>query len=520
MSTLLYLRGRRLKNQLKSLIHKPARLLYVILIAACLVLTLVSGRAATLPGNGAFRDQGELSALAAAVYLLMFLLALNAGFSRGGNLFTMSDVNLLFPAPIRPQTVLFHGLLQQMAASLLLGFFLLFQYANLRMAYGIFFPQLLMLLAGYAAATFLGQVTAMLIYSFTNGNPRRQMLCRAVLGTVLGVLAAYLAWRILPGGRSEFLPSAVEALNGPVFRCLPVAGWLGLAEDGLLRGSAPAALAGFGLCAAYFAVLLAVIFRADPDYYEDVLKSAEIAQSAITAKKEGTMTEAPPQNVRVGKTGIRRGWGAQVFFYKHLLENRRGRRFLLSGTSLTMAAVVILFSAFMHDAGLLPTFLMSVYLQMFSAILGRFNQELTRPYLYLVPEPPMKKMLWALAETLPSAALEAAVVFLPVGAILGLSAGLTAVCVAARISFAMLYTAANVVVERLWGGVSSRVLVFFLFFVVTLGLAAPGVAVSLALADVSSGAMLSADALANAAASLTALFLCRNMLQYAELNNQ
>ena len=135
MSALFYLGRIKLKNQLKSLIQKPARLICVLLLAACLLLTLVSGSLSR--PDRELRDLGELTAICLALYFLMFLLTANAGFSRGGNLFNLSDVNMLFTAPLRPQTVLFYGLLQQMATSLLIGIFLLFQYATLHEAYGI-----------------------------------------------------------------------------------------------------------------------------------------------------------------------------------------------------------------------------------------------------------------------------------------------------------------------------------------------------------------------------------------------
>ena len=110
MKALWYLTATKLKNQLKSLIRKPARLIYVIFMLAMLGLVLWGG--SQLEPDGTFRPMEELTAIAFAVYAIMFLLSVNAGFSRGGSLFNLSDVNLVFTAPIRSQAVLFHGLLQ------------------------------------------------------------------------------------------------------------------------------------------------------------------------------------------------------------------------------------------------------------------------------------------------------------------------------------------------------------------------------------------------------------------------
>ena len=70
------------------------------------------------------------------------------------------------------------------------------------------------------------------------------------------------------------------------------------------------------------------------------------------------MREALPANVKVGRTGLRGGWGSSAFFRKHLLENRRSRKFILPANSLLFAVITVIFCVFTKDAGLLPTFCM------------------------------------------------------------------------------------------------------------------------------------------------------------------
>lgn len=521
MNALLYLRGRKLKNSLRAMVRKPARLIYVIVIVGLLVLTLMGGRAADQEPGHVYRDYRELEAIALALYAMMFTITVGSGFSRGGNLFSMSDVNILFPSPLRPQIILFHGLIQQMTASLLAGFFILFQYSTLHGVYGISYGTLLFLLLGYGIAVFLGQFTAVLVYSYTNGDPVRQRVGQGILYGVIGVFLLYLAVYSLRDGTAPALRRAVECAGGTVMHCMPVAGWLSLTVAGLLTGRGTLLALGFAVCAVYLGGLIFLIFRTDADYYEDVLKSAEISQSAIAAKKEGTV--ATPQNVRVGKTGLNGGWGASAFFSKHRLENRRAQKFLLSTNALIFALTTIGFSLFMKKAGILPVLGMAIYMQLFSSLLGRFNLELTRPYIYLIPEPPFRKMLWALAEEIPTSLVEGIVTFVPVGFLLSLPAEEVAACVLVRLSFTLIYVAADVVVERLWGGVTLKVLVFFLFFAVTLGLAAPGLAVSIfagAKLGLSMVPALLVLTVCNVPVAFLAMFLCRNMLQCAELNNQ
>ena len=48
------------------------------------------------------RDLHELAAMGNGLFLLVFLLGLWNGFAKGGSVFSMADVNLLFPSPDSP----------------------------------------------------------------------------------------------------------------------------------------------------------------------------------------------------------------------------------------------------------------------------------------------------------------------------------------------------------------------------------------------------------------------------------
>ena len=120
-------------------------------------------------------------------------------------------------------------------------------------------------------------------------------------------------------------------------------------------------------------------------------------------------------------------------------------------------------------------------MQLFSVALGRCNRELIKPYIYLIPEPPLKKLLYSLKEGLIADSIEAVLIFVPVAFIIGASPLDTVFCILARISFSLLFTAGNVLVERVFGTVSSKVLIFFFYFFSLLVLAIPGVVLGVVL---------------------------------------
>ena len=71
MSALTYLTLTRLKNGIRDLLRKPARLIYVVFLLALLVFA-VQGSGSTYPPES-YRDLREVVAMATALFLFIFL---------------------------------------------------------------------------------------------------------------------------------------------------------------------------------------------------------------------------------------------------------------------------------------------------------------------------------------------------------------------------------------------------------------------------------------------------------------
>lgn len=515
MNPLTYLSLVRLKNNLKDLLRKPGRLVYVILLLALFVFSAVGSQSS---GQGTpMRDTAEVAAMATALFLFIFIFTVLNGFSKGGALFSLSDVNLIFPSPLSRTRSLFYALFRQIGTTLLVGLILFYQYGWLHNVYGVSIEVIVVLALCYAAAVFLGQVTAMTIYTFTSSSERAQRVLKILVGIAIAGLLLWLfrGFWLSPEDRLAGLVGAAVSLPVLLF---PVGGWMGWTFSAAL-GLGPW-WPGLALCLAFFLVLVYLLTHFDRDWYEDVLRTAELNQSAIAARKEGSM-EAAPGKVRVGKTGLGGGWGASAFYYKHKVENRRGGILLLPPTTLIFAAILIVFAIFMQN--LAGVFAFSVYLQLFTASQSRINRELYKPFLYLVPEPPFQKLLHCLRELLPSALAEAAVVFIPVGLILGLGPVGIAVCLAARLTYSLLFQAGNLLLERFWSG-ASKVLMMTLYFLILILLTLPGILLGLFVGlflPLPGGFLtgLAAAALVNIPIALGLLYGLRNMLEYAEFTH-
>ncbi|MGI6004744.1 MAG: putative ABC exporter domain-containing protein [Christensenellales bacterium] len=526
MSALIYLYLRTKKNRLKELLRRPQRLIPYALFLVALGMVIFSANVSDPEGVFQRRDKSELYAIVTALYAMVFLSTSFKGFGDGASFFTMPDIHFLFPAPISSRRILSYGLIRQIGTSLMLGVFIIFQYSWVHQLYGVTFLQLLYVLLGYAAVIFCGQLTAMIIYSFISGREKRSRALRTAFIAVVLALLAYVASAALQNldDTSRILPAVVSALTASWVRFMPVFGWaqsfvMSLTAFNLLG----AALSLAAICG-YVALLIFVVGKMGSDYYEDVLKATEVAFSAITAAKENRQAaQVSPGKVKVGKTGLGRGKGASAFYYKHKLENRRAKSFIVDRLSLIFILVGLVFALFMRSEGLIPAFMFMTYMQIFQSMTGRWTRDLLFPYVYMIPEPPFKKLVMLLGEQLRSFAVEAVIVAVAMAFIIPSPPLDLAALALARFGFSALFMAANILHMRLFGSMTNKGLTIAFYFLTVFILAMPGIVMAIVFGLVMSlgaGLPLAMTFVWNLLISGIILFACRNLLNVAELNNQ
>lgn len=515
MSALTYLTLTKLKNRFKGIFRSPAKLIYAIFLLAMLVLLLFSGTMAGEDGLG--KPDSRLGGLIVGYFALMFLLTVNTGFSTGMSIFKMPDVNFLFVGPFKPVRVLFHGMFNQMATSLLMALVILFQYGWMHSEFGVGVGGLLIVVVGYGLAVFTGQITAMVIYAVSSGRNGLRKALRVVYVAVTVLWIGYILYSAL--GEDDLLKSICDASVDSIGRLFPVAGWLGAACYEAILGSYASAGVLVAIWAVYTAALILVMAKVDQDYYEDVLQSTETTFAAQSAAKEGRIAEAAPKKVSVGKTGLGGGWGASAFWYKHRIENRRSRKWLLSGIEIVFILVNIGFAFFMRDSGIVAPLAFAAYMMFFYVALGRLMKEMTKPYVYLIPEPPTKKLLWCMRESAAGYAVSAVLSFAPMCFFVDAPVSSVAAAAVAYFTYAYLFTAGNLVTERVFGSVTVKALIFLFYFLVLIIMAIPGIAAaifaSMVMPEWTALLILSG---VNILITLLGVFACRNILASAELN--
>lgn len=520
---LLYVLLTRFKNKLISIVKKPSQLIFIIVVALLLGVSIFSG---TQTGISSYvRPVEELFSICLVLFGVSFVLTAFSGISKGASLFSMSDVNLLFPSPTKSIPILIYGLIQQMGTSLLLGFFILFQYTTIHNYYGINFRFILCVFLLYAVVSFCGQLTAMVIYILTSSDDKKRAVAKWSFIAVAVAYVGAIFLKALSSGKDDMILSLVNITSELPAMLFPVVGWGRMILSGIFSPELNVLYIVLGviLMIAYIALMVILVKVKQVDYYEDVLKATEASFSAITAKKEGKLTEAVPQNVKVGKIGIGKGYGSDVFYHKHRVESRRAKSLLFDIPTMVYMAIICVFSFIFRSMGIIPMLILATYMQMFSVALGRWVKELILPYVYLIPEKPMKKLFNCLKESFEKITVEAIVLFAIVGIITKLEPAEIIGCILMRISFGILFTAVNLFCERFFSGISLKAITLILYFLFAMIFAAPAIIAAIILYNFTLIPMWTvyvSMAAANSLSACLAFFASRNLLQYAELNNR
>ena len=124
---------------------------------------------------------------------------------------------------------------------------------------------------------------------------------------------------------------------------------------------------------------------------------------------------------------------------------------------------------------------MGVYVLFFLNAAGEWGREIMKPYLYMVPASPLKKLIWASLTSIIKPAVDGVVIFVAGGILVKASPLTVVVSVLMFFSFGCLFTSSNILSQRLLGQMANKGLIMVLYILIVLLLTLPGLAAGLVL---------------------------------------
>ena len=521
MKATAYLLLTSLKNRLLALKKKPVMLIFYIICIACVAGLLIMYSFVEPQETQKFADIRIIYAIVAGFGLLFTYIGIASGLSTGGTLFTMSDVTLLFVAPVSTKRVLIYGLIKQMGSTLVAAVFIFFQIPNLKMNFDISAWTIANLFIIYAVVVFFSQLISMAIYIFSNGNEGRKKLVKGIVYAAAALLAIviFMEYRSV----NNVFTALLNVVDSTAFGFVPIVGWATAFVKAGVEVNILMYLVAIVLFVIVGAAVVIIMTAGTADYYEDVLLSTEVVFNTQQMAKDGQhvgVINTKKMKIKEKDTGIRRGDGANVLFFRHLLEMKRSSKIPFIGMYTVIATVAAGIMAYM-DKSVVSGYVvlgMLVYIQFFLVAMGKLSVELIRPYIYLIPQSPFKKLIYASMTSIVKPFIDGIIIF-GVMAIIRQGGFVEAFFqMLAYGASGMIFVSFTIICQKFLGGQPSKILSAFIgigIFIVMIG---PGVAASVVAAIFLPEALtcicLLPYILLCVLWALLSFLLCRNLLNH------
>ncbi|NLM74810.1 MAG: hypothetical protein GX187_01800 [Clostridiaceae bacterium] len=478
MKALLFLIKKSLKNLIKGIVKKPSALIGFIFVFAFVVFIIV---ASFLMPSGLIRTASpELyNGIVVAVFAVLYFSYLTIGMEKGSTYFRMADVNLVFTAPIEPRSILVYGFIKQIGGIVVLLFLTFCQIPNLRnnfefQPYGVW-----MILAAVVLFALAYPLISMLLYSWISKDNKRKKLVYYILYAFAAIIAVITLLDLI---RTKSIGATLEnVFNSPIARYFPIIGWTGSIAAAAVSGVTTEVYVGAVGMVLLITGVSAAIYRMSLDYYEDVLEGTEYVEAVLKAKRSGnTMTFNA--NIKNKTSNRLFGKGAQAIFSKQLLEYRKTSHFFLFDIS----SVIVILSAIFYRL-VTPAENMSTSATLFSILgfasymhlliqgQGRLNAEIEKPFIYLIPDSPAKKLFYATMPEHIKNLFDGLLLFTLSGILFKADIISVLACIIGYVAIGSVYVYTGVLTRRMFGSVQSRNLIFFVKIIFSIIFVLPGI---------------------------------------------
>lgn len=399
MHALLYMTGRSFRNRLKKAFKKP--LTYVAIVICVLYGAMIIAGWAALASNGG-TNLIQIFVYILTIVIYFFFCANFISYAKlKGIIFQKSHSHLIFPAPISPKIILLYGAAKNFIVNFVI--YLLVSLVGITIFHLSFVKALFLFFILFACETmFEGGLIVFLYAKEEKYNFLVKIICRCIY-VLIGVIALIVVFYIKENGVSF---SSVEAVfHLPALQMVPVAGWGVAAVRLILTGPTLLNVIGTILYIVSSVAMFLVAYRmkCTGSYYEDAAKFADDYAEMKSKSKKGEMVLSVGAKKHYRKAHMKlKGSGAKAIFEKQLLEYRKEKYFIFSGTTVfsVAAALLAIFVFGIPESvppGLSLIGIMAYVIFISAGYLGKWGKELSNFYIYLIPDSAAKKLWYATA---------------------------------------------------------------------------------------------------------------------------
>jgi len=314
--------------------------------------------------------------------------------------FSMGDVNLLFPSPLKPQSILFWSMLKKIPASLfatmLPVLFLTPTLFGLGLgAQGIFF-----IYASFLSLALILSPLAFLVFLLSVRYQKERWVRSVLVCSVLWLVGSWL-WQVRGSSGVQDLLTGYQAVGVGQF---PIVGWILRLAYAAFNGASSDTYWGLLGIALTLGLVNVAVYRLAKDYYEDLLGHAEKMDEVKKRVKSGRsqFPDIFTRSRRKNKVAIKGTYlGSKAFLFKQIVNYRSTGFNEYLGILAPLALVAGLVVGFVISSkgmmaplsGLYSINGIIMYILILASSANPISAELALPYIYVLPGTFNKKVL-------------------------------------------------------------------------------------------------------------------------------
>ena len=535
MTTIFYIIRKAVKNAILDTFKHPARLILYGLVGLSLIYAVIMGFTMNAVDYELSKDIRALYGGYLALLHFISIPIMLKGLSSGTSFFSMSDVNNIFVAPLSPKKILIYGVGRQLLSMMFLVVCFSSYGGMVMRLFRLSVSNALLLVSGILMMFIFIQMITLVIFCISSGHPKRANLLKYIIYAI--PIYTLTVFGILMFKNGLTIENLFSSMSDPILEYSPIIGWVHGFIFGLVNNDFENIIV-YGILLLFMIIVCVLVFLyTQLDYYEDVLQQAENNYIFRDSIKTGTMSEAAfvgSRKIKVSNLGIGKGKGASAIFYKHLKEGTRRSRFKFLNISTAVLLGIALVTGIAMDQLLsynpfkttiiyIGVTIICSYVQFFFSASGDWVKELGKPYIFLIPEDPVKKLIMASATSIIKPFIDAGISYILLAIIVGGTIPDIITSILVYGSFGCVYIAANVLAQRIVGMNGNRGIFITFYMSLIFLLMVPGVflgVMSLAhshwLAAISATVMGLPIFFWNVSISLIIFLMCRNLLNNVE----
>lgn len=346
----------------------------------------------------------------AVLVLILLFFGVKSGMKQGSDIFMMADVNFLFTAPMRPQSVLLFRLTFQMLGVFAGTLYLLFQIPNLVLNLGLDIGACFVIYFTLLLAMVVQKQVSVGIYTYTATHDKVK---KYVVPLLIGIGMILLGFTGLVYVMTGDIWKTLEYTWASEWsRLIPIVGWLKAVVIYALNGNTLSMWFYLLLTIIGIVGLTYLVWHMKADFYEDAMAGAQAREDVMQAAAENrkavevsTEDGKKEKDKRKVKDTLdpffEKCSGVKIFFAKELLVRKRLARFGVVTTTMiwyfTICTAMSLLNVFVLEVNsftIIGVILMAVLF--FRNYGNPIAQETSMNWLFLVPESPYKKVFFSM----------------------------------------------------------------------------------------------------------------------------